>query len=162
MSHMKADILNAFLGAALTIFEAETKGPVDRTGIFLDSTDQMSDQVSDQVTVLVALVGGIRGMILVGMSTTVAREIAGTMMGETLAELTEMSMSALAELGNLIAGLATISLEQQGYIYDITPPTLMIGRRSRISTLGLPRFVIPLQTQQGVVNLHLAIDLQAS
>jgi chemotaxis protein CheX len=155
MSHMKADILNAFLGAALTILETETKGPVDRTGLFLDG----SDQVSDQVTVFVALVGGIRGMIMVGMPTTVAREVAGKMMGETLAELTEMSMSALAELGNLIAGLATISLEQQGYIYDITPPTLMIGRRSRISTLGLPRFVIPLQTQEGLVNLHIAIDL---
>lgn len=153
---MKAEVLNAFLGAAMKILRSETHGPVRRTGLFLDQ----SDQVSDPVTVYVALVGGLRGMVLVGMSTQTARGLAGAMLGQSQPELSEMGMSALAELGNLISGGAAAEVEATGLTYDITPPTLMIGRKLRISTLALSRFVIPLQTDHGVVNLQVAADIQ--
>lgn len=118
-----------------------------------------SDQVSDEVTVYVALVGQVRGMVLVGMSKDTAKHVASDMCGETLTELGEMGLSAIAELGNLIAGGACIELEKVGLSSDITPPTLMIGSRSRLSTLGLPRFVIPLQTAYGKIHIHVAVDV---
>jgi chemotaxis protein CheX len=83
------------------------------------------------------------------------------MVGEPQDELTEMGLSALAEMGNLIAGGACIELEKIHLGADITPPTIMIGSRSRISTLGVGRYVIPLATMHGPVNLHVAVDVQA-
>lgn len=151
---MRAEILNAFLDASSKVISQETKSPVRRTGLQLDATEQ----VTDEVTVYVALVGHVRGMVLVGMSTATARQIAGKMVGDPQTELTEMGLSALAELGNLIAGGSTIELEKLGLPCDITPPTIMIGRRSRLSTLGLPRFVIPISTASGELNLHVAVD----
>lgn len=155
---MKAEILNAFLEAAARSLTQETGAPVQRTGLLLDPTEQ----VSDEIIVYVALVGQVRGMVLVGLPATTARGIASTMVGEPQPELNEMGLSALAELGNLIAGLATIELEGLNLPCDITPPTVMIGRRSRISTLGLPRFVIPLSTIQGPVHIHVAVDVPPS
>ncbi|HYF93007.1 MAG TPA: chemotaxis protein CheX [Symbiobacteriaceae bacterium] len=153
---MKAEVLNAFLNGATNSLMRETKAPVRRTGLHMDP----SDQVSDEVTVYVAIVGRVRGMVLVGMPAATARMIAGSMVGEPQKELTEMGLSAIAELGNLIAGGTLVELEQVGISNcDITPPTIMIGRRSRISTLGLPRFIIPLSTVHGDLNIHVAVDI---
>jgi chemotaxis protein CheX len=153
---MKAEVLNAFFNGAANSLERETKAPVRRTGLQMDNTDQ----VSDEVTVYVAMVGRVRGMVLVGMPYATARMVAGHMVGEALRELTEMGLSALAELGNLIAAGAAVELEKVGISpCDITPPTIMIGRRSRISTLGLPRFIIPLSTVHGDMNIHVAVDM---
>lgn len=155
MKMMKAEVLNAFLDAASKVIAQETKAPVRRTGLLMEP----SDQVSDEVTVYVALVGQVRGMVLVGMPTAVARQIAANMVDDAQPELTEMGLSALAELGNQIAGGSCIELENLGLPTDITPPTIMIGRRSRVSTLGLRRFVIPLSTICGDVRVHVAVAL---
>lgn len=152
---MNADILNAFLRATANIVAREAKVSVRRSGLLLDPTDQ----VTDEVTVYVALVGTTRGMNLLGMSTNTARQIAGAMIGEPQGELNEMGLSALAELGNLIAGGATVELERMGFQTDITPPTVMIGQKARLSTLALPRFVIPLVSPYGELNLHVAVDV---
>ncbi|MDF2627008.1 MAG: cheX3 [Symbiobacteriaceae bacterium] len=153
---MKAEVLNAFLNGATNSLTRETNAPVRRLGLHMDP----SDQVSDEVTVYVAIVGRVRGMVLVGMPAVTARDLASTMVGEPQKELTEMGFSAIAELGNLIAGGALIELEHAGITNcDITPPTIMIGRRSRISTLGLPRFIIPLSTKHGDLNIHVAVDV---
>jgi chemotaxis protein CheX len=153
---MRAEVLNAFLAGAARSLEQETGGAVTRTGLQMD----VSDQLSDEVSVYVAIVGRVRGMVLVGMPSNTARGLAGCMVGEPQKELNEMGLSALAELGNLIAGGAAMELERAGLSpCDITPPTLMLGTRSRISTLGLPRFIIPLETTHGRVNLHVAVDI---
>lgn len=150
---MDAAVLNAFLDAASISLRRETRGPIRRTGLQMDP----SEYVTDEVTVYLSMVGSLRGMILVSMSTSTARILAENMVGEPQPELTKMGLSAIAELGNLIAGGSCIELEKLGIRTDITPPTLMLGRKSRLSTLGLPRFVIPLSTESGNVNLHIAV-----
>lgn len=154
---MKAEILNAFYLASANSMGKELQSPVKRTGLYMDS----SDHIRDEVTVYLSLVGQMRGMILVATSVNTARAMASTMLGEPQEELTEMGLSALAELGNLVAGGACTELERVGLPADITPPTIMIGARSRISTLGVPRYVIPLAARQGTINLHIAIDTVA-
>jgi len=150
---MNAAILNAFLNAASISLRRESRGPIQRNGLHMDS----SEHVTDEVTVYLSMVGSLRGMLLVSMSAATARILAENMVGEPQPELTEMGLSAIAELGNLIAGGSCIELEKLGIRTDITPPTLMLGRKSRLSTLGLPRFIIPLSTQSGNVNLHVAV-----
>lgn len=154
---MKAEILNAFLAAASNSMAKEVQSPVKRTGLYRDP----AEHVTDEVIVYLSLVGSVRGMILVGTTFVTARALAATMVGEPQEELNEMGLSALAEMGNLIAGGACIELEKIGLSSDITPPTIVIGSRSRISTLGVARFVIPLLTKHGPINLHVAVDVMA-
>jgi chemotaxis protein CheX len=157
VSIMRADILNAFLDAGADTIARETRSPVQRGKLLVDP----SEQLTDDITVYVALVGRFRGMVLLGMPKATGRQIASTMIGEEQKELNELSLSALAELGNLIAGASTMALEKIGLPCDITPPTIMIGR-SRISTLGLARFIIPLTTTCGLVHIHVAVDVAQS
>ncbi len=154
---MDATVLNAFLNAAALSLRRETRGPIRRTGLQMDP----SEYVTDEVTVYLSMVGSLRGMLLVSMSASTARILAENMVGEPQHELTEMGLSAIAELGNLIAGGSCIELEKLGFRTDITPPTLMLGQKSRLSTLGVPRFVVPLSTQSGIVNLHVAVHTVA-
>ena len=151
---MTADILNAFLEGARKVLGSEVKSVVSRTGLYKDPTDQ----VSDEVIVYVSIVGQLRGMLLIGMPKDTARNIAGVMLDESQPELTEMGFSALAEMANLIAGNTCTELERIGMACDITPPTIMFGGRSRLSTLSLPRFVIPLDVERaGSLCLHVAV-----
>ncbi len=154
---MKAEVLNAFFQAATNSMTKEIQSEIKRTGLHVDP----SEHVTDEVTVYLSMVGGLRGMVLVGMNLTTARSMATAMVGETQEELTEMGLSALAEMGNLIAGGACIELEKIEITADITPPTIMIGPKARISTLGVQRFVIPMATKHGPVNLHVAVEQQA-
>lgn len=152
---MNAAILNAFLSGASHSLAQELKSAIKRTGLHLDP----SEHVTDEVTVYLSFVGQVRGMLLLGVSLSTARAMVSTMVGEQIVELNEMGLSALAELGNLIAGGTCIELEKIGYSADITPPTVMIGPRSRISTLGVSRFVLPMASQHGSISLHVAVDV---
>lgn len=152
---MKAEILNAFLAAASNSMAQEIQSAIKRTGLLMDP----SEHVTDEVTVYLSLVGSVRGMVLVGMSLSTARSVGSAMVGEPQEELTEMGLSALAEMGNLIAGGACVELEKIELRADVTPPTIMIGTRSKISTLGAHRFVMPLATKHGPINLHVAVDV---
>ena len=152
---MKAEVLNAFLHASINCLAKETQAPVRRLGLTLDA----NDQVSHDVNVYVAFVGTVRGNCFISMERTTARKLVGRMLGEEERELSEMAFSALAEIGNLIAGGACMTLDRMGHPCDITPPGLMIGNRSRVSTLGLPRFIIPLETCAGQVDIQVAIDI---
>ncbi|MBY6276196.1 MAG: chemotaxis protein CheX [Symbiobacterium thermophilum] len=152
---MKLEVINAFLTAARHSLSQELQSEIKRTGLFVDP----SENAIDEVAVYLSFVGQVRGTMLLGFDLTTARKIASAMVREPLAELTEMGLSALAELGNLIAGCTCIELEQLGFSADISPPTIMIGARSRISTLGIRRVVLPLATQHGHFNLHVAVDI---
>jgi chemotaxis protein CheX len=113
----------------------------------------------DQVTIGVSVVGQVRGVVMLGMSSETARQIVSVMAGKPESELSEMGLSALAELGNSAVGHAVLLLEGMGLSADITPPTISLGGNSHVTTFGLPSFVMPLSTQQGSVNLHVAVDL---
>lgn len=150
---MRAEVLNAFLQSAIRTLSIEAKSPVHRVGLQLEA----SDRTSDEVNVHVSIVGQVKGVMLVGLPMTTARQVASMMIGEPQPTLSEIGLSALAELGNLVAGGATTGLSELGLSCDITPPTLMIGQQTRISTLGLPRFIIPLHTEHGDLHLHVAV-----
>jgi chemotaxis protein CheX len=59
-------------------------------------------------------------------------------------------------------GHACTKLAGLGYHIDISIPTLIVGKGSLISTLGIDRIVIPLETEVGVVQLNLALREKSS
>jgi len=79
------------------------------------------------------------------------------MMGEELTEFNSLAQSGIAELGNVITGRASVKLSQAGYEATISPPTLIIGRGSQVSTLDFPRLVIPLSSEIGTITVHIAL-----
>jgi len=80
------------------------------------------------------------------------------MMGAEIIEFDEMARSALGELGNIITGKASVSLESAGYPIEISPPTLVMAENVRISSLKIPMIVVPLETECGEIDIYVGLE----
>lgn len=150
---MKAEFVNPFVVSAFQVLQTETKSEITKGAVTL----QDSPLVSDEVTVLIGVVGRAQGLVLYGMSEKTAKSIVSAMTDEQIAVFDALAESAVAELGNVITGLASGELERAGYPCKIAPPSVVVGRGTSISTLSIKRLVIPLQTRHGEIIVHVAL-----
>lgn len=150
---MKAEFVNPFVVAAVQVLKTETRAEVTKGGVTLED----SPLVSDEVTVLIGVVGRAQGLVLYGMSETTAKGLVSAMTGETITEFDSMAESAVAEIGNVITGLASGELERAGFPCKIAPPSVVVGKGTSISTLSIKRLVLPLSTKHGDVTVHIAL-----
>ncbi len=150
---MKAEFVNPFLVSAGQVLQTEAGTDVVQGQVRLEE----SPLESDEVTVLIGVVGRAQGLVLYGMSEETGRKLVEAMTGEEVPVFDEMCESAVAELGNVITGLASGELEAAGYPCKIAPPSVVIGKGTAISTLAIKRLVIPLETQLGSITVHVAL-----
>ena len=111
------------------------------------------------VTVVIGITGRLTGIAVYGMPSEMAMGIVGHMLGTIVTELDDMALSGIAELGNVITGHATTLLSSKGLHCDISPPILLIGAGSRLSTVSIQRLVIPLDTEIGTMHAQVAIKV---
>lgn len=152
---MRAEFINPFLSAAIITLQKEARTEATKGSITIETTPL----VSEDVTVLIGVVGDVRGLVLISMSERTAKELVTVMSGEPVAIWSNMAESAIAELGNVVVGLASAQLEGAGYPCTISPPSVVVGRGTSISAVGITRLVIPLQTHYGTIVIHVALRL---
>jgi chemotaxis protein CheX len=151
----RADILEPFVQAAREVLAQELDTEVTPGQLALAK----GAATSLDVTVIIGITGRLTGIALYSMSDEMARSMVGKMMGSDIAELDDMALSGVAELGNVITGHATTLLAQLGLHCDIAPPMLLLGAGSRISTMAIQRLVIPLNTDIGTLQAQVAIKV---
>jgi chemotaxis protein CheX len=150
---MRAEVVNTFVLAAAEVLAAETSVRAKRGPLSLER----EAYVSDEVTVLISLVGDVWGIVFYSMSLETARAVLSTMLGQQLGAFDELAQSGIAELANVIAGQASTRLAELGSLTQVSVPTLIVGKGSRISTLDIERLVVPLETELGAIRLDLAL-----
>jgi CheY-specific phosphatase CheX len=153
---MNADVINAFTGAVKDVLSQEMGEPIDLGDARLQGGPY---QVGD-ITVVVGLAQRIEGAVLLGISQSTAKQYLSSVLGEAVEELDELALSGIAELGNMIAGSAGVRLAELGYETVIAPPTVFMDGGT-ISTLNLPRLVVPVTSPCGVIDLQLAARIHA-
>lgn len=151
---MDAAIINPFVVAAIDVLRGEIGGPISRGSPRLED----SPLVSQDVSVLIALIGQVQGLVLMGMSHETALRVASQMVGGEVGTLDDLSRSALAELTNIVSGRASMDLEQGGRSCNISAPTVVTDQGFVISETNLPRVIVPLQTRCGDIVLQLAVE----
>lgn len=149
---MKPDVVQAFVSAAHEVLMQEMGEPVEPQKIKL----QGGPYATREVTVVIGLAQDIEGAVILSMSKATAVHYVSRVMGEQIDELDELAQSGIGELGNVIAGRAGVVLGEKGFQTLIAPPTIILGHNTILSTLGLQRLVVPVQTPLGVVELQLA------
>lgn len=150
---MNVKFLNPFLEAIHEVLRTET-------GIIAEKGDLQLDKgpyTTDDITVIIALVGRVEGMVFYSLTKNTSIGLVSKMMGDELNEFNSLAQSGIAELGNVITGRASVKLSEAGYESTISPPTLIIGKGSQISTLDFPRLVIPLSSEIGTITVHIAL-----
>jgi len=90
----------------------------------------------DMVTVI-GFSGGVDGNLIYSFSPTTALKIVSKMMGLQYDTLDELAMSAIGELGNMIAGALAMNLEKVGCRIVISPPTVVTGKNLKLTVEGL-------------------------
>lgn len=151
---MNVKYLIPFIEAAYEVVLAESGYKMKRGQLSLDKGPYMTDEV----TVILSLVGDVVGTVFYSLSSETALKIVSVILDEPFKELDTLAQSGIAELGNVITGRASVKLSQTGYESTISPPTLMIGSGAVISTLDLPRLVVPLDSDAGKMMIHLALQ----
>ena len=92
-----------------------------------------------EVVVSIGFTGDIKGNIILGLSENSAKAIASKMMmGMPVNALDEMAVSAIGELGNMLAGSIAMGLEKLGYKINITPPSVVYGKNMIAIKEGVP------------------------
>lgn len=150
---MNVTFLNPFVEAAFQVLEAEVGVKAERGELSLER----SACTSNDVTVMISMVGQVRGVVLYGISEKTGIEIVSRILGQRFDEFDELAQSGIGELGNVITGQASQRLAAVGLEAQISPPTLVMGKGTLISTLDFQRLVVPLHTEVGDMVIHLAL-----
>ena len=151
---MKVEYINPFVRAATEVLERELGRAVEQGTVYL----HRSAYTSQEVTVLIGVTGQVRGIVLYCLSQQTACAIAAAILGQEVPEFDELAQSGIAEIGNVITGTASVYLAEAGFTSTITPPTLLIGQGTMVSTIDLPRLVIPILTELGTIEIHVALQ----
>jgi chemotaxis protein CheX len=150
---VKVEFVNPFIQAASEVLDSELGGEAQRGEVRL----QKSAFTTDEVTALVGVTGTVSGLVLYSMSRATAVALASRMMGQEFAELDALAQSGIGELGNVITGRAGVLLSEAGYPSNITPPALVVGCGTMVTTLDLNRLVFTLQTEVGDLEVQLVL-----
>ncbi|MGM0607439.1 MAG: chemotaxis protein CheX [Candidatus Muiribacteriota bacterium] len=158
---MRVEYINPFVESAISVL-AEMAGATFTRGDLALKTFPM---VSKGLVIVIGVAGEIEGRVLYDMDKKTAMKVAGLMMGgEEVNEYDEMVASALAELGNIISGNAISQLNDLGFTFDITPPTLFSGDKLEMSnpSIGTQTLVIPLKSDEvGEIVVNVALKEKA-
>lgn len=123
MAGLSADIINPFLSAGMQMLkdvaQIETKmgAPSAKQAKF----------TSDTVVIMIGITGEMKGQVMLAFPNELACKVAGNMCMTECTELSELFMSAICELGNMIMGNAATIFSIKGIGIDITPPTICVG-----------------------------------
>jgi chemotaxis protein CheX len=151
---MNVKFLSPFVEAAFTVLEAEVGLKTAQRG---ELSLERSACTTNDITALISIVGQVQGVALYGMSQTTAINIVSQILDQPFQEFDELAQSGIGELANVITGHAGKRLSEAGYEAKISPPTLVLGKGVLISTLDFDRLQVPLLTDMGEIQIHLAL-----
>ncbi len=150
---MKVQYINPFIDAAGRVIEmvlgmAPSKGQLSMLpSVF----------TSQQCNVITGVTGQVQGQVIYGMSLITADKVASAMLGQPVRTFDQLAASAIAELGNMITGNASVLLSEAGFACDITPPSIVRGTNVKMSTLAIPALVVPLCMELGEIELMVCL-----
>lgn len=110
------------------------------------------------ILINIALVGQFKGVIMIGMDLSSAKQCASKMMmGMEVPEFDEMAQSAVSEMANMVCASACTRYSNKGITgLDISPPTLLIG--SSEARQPVPETItVNFAVDDIPVNLHVGV-----
>lgn len=150
---MNVQFLNPFVEAAYMVLESEAGVAAKRGQLAL----RRSAATADDITVLISMVGQVSGVALYGLSEDTGIALVSRILDQPFEEFDALAQSGIGEIGNVITGQAGSRLAEIGYAVKISPPTMVMGKGTLISTLDFERLQVPLETELGTIQIHLAL-----
>jgi chemotaxis protein CheX len=152
---MDVNLINPILTAFTEILPQIGFEKIEKKGISLIG----STLNNSGVLLNIALLGQLKGVILIGMDEESAKHFASKMMmGMAVTEFDSLAQSAVSEMGNMVCANACTQFSKIGMTgLDISPPTLMIGDGVQ-ATLPVPQIIAVNFCVDGI-DIHVYIGL---
>ena len=150
---MDERVIKKFVGSAMQVLSTELGV---KAGVGQPST-QAEYYTTHGVTALIGVTGRFRGMVIFGLTEDTSLKLVSHMMGAEFERLDEVAQSGIAEMANVVVGSFVTSLGELGYSCGITPPAVVIGQGTVISTPNIRRLVIPFIVPLGTIEVQLAL-----
>ncbi len=130
---MDARVVNALITAIVSTFESllGTKPSVGKPGVLKEIRPKFN------LVTIIGFVGSAEGSLIYSFNPETALKLVSRMMGSTYEAVDEFVMSAVGEVGNMIAGALAMNLEKIGCKINISPPTVVAGKELRLAVEGL-------------------------
>lgn len=155
MATINANHVNTFLKSASSVLQnccmlsdIEIGKPYMKDASFSDN---------DWV-IIIGLTGELKGQVLICFNLESVLDIASKMCMTPIAQMDDLSCSAICELGNMILGNAATLFASDGIGIDITPPTLSHGnvefKNNYTKNLCVPLFY---DSASKKIEMHLSI-----
>lgn len=153
---MNVEYINPFIEASQSVLTMMTGSKPILGKVYLKNVPFQNDDIA----VIVGLTGKIRGQVVISLSTSTALKVASAMMGGfPVAELDDMSKSAISELGNMIMGNTATILASRGIGIEITPPSLLIGDKMMITPAHMRTICVPLLLgEEKTIEINVSLE----
>ena len=150
---MNQEYVNPFLAPAKLVWERELDLPLELSSI----SAVLHKFTTEDITAVIGVSGELVGNVLYGFPLTSARGIIDIMAGTDFELDSELSLSALGELANMITGNAATELSSSGFLCNIAPPVLIQSSGTEISTLGRPQLLVVFNCEVGDLNVRISL-----
>jgi|SRR5712691_5851059 chemotaxis protein CheX len=148
------ELVQPYLQAAKDVITRETGSDVTVGRVQLKKPPAATDEIS----IIIGVTGEIQGVVMIVMNRQTALNIVSRITGDAGAEFDDLAQSAVAEMANVISGRGGIGLAAFGRETTISPPAVMVGNKGGgVSTLDIPIYALPLETECGTVELQVAL-----
>lgn len=114
--------------------------------------------ISSGVVVIVGIVGALRGNVVYSIDLEAAKQIAATMMCDTVEELDDTALSAISELTNMLTAHAATAFSNIGIIIDISTPTMLQGENVSIKMSSEQVLCIQLLADNIPIEINISFE----
>jgi chemotaxis protein CheX len=116
--------------------------------------------IEADITTVIGLVGDIRGNISFSLSEDTGKKIVSTMMGGAdITELDEIAKSAIGEIANMVGGSASTRLSGLGTVTDITPPSIVFGKKTLLILSSVQTIEIIVTSGAGNLTINISLEM---
>lgn len=150
---MKMELIQPFINAADAVI-AEMLQCNTRIG---DMTMEEETYRRRGVAAVVTVHGDLEGRVIFDIDAGTAATIASTLAGQPVEQSDKIVVETICELANLVIGNAVTSLNDQGFRFKISPPTIHQEELGLQGSEDTEALVLYIETPAGNVFLNIAM-----
>ena len=150
----KEEYVNSFLVPAQLVWRKELGQELT-----VKSAEVVSHQfTTEDLTAIIGVSGRLEGNVLYGFPQDSAFKVVSTMIGEDVDDLrTDLALSALGEIANMITGNAATHLAQAGYPCQISPPVIVEQRGCRFTIMGSNQILVSFTSPLASLSVRISL-----
>lgn len=150
---MRIEFISPFVEAALSVLGTILESPASKGEMTLETGLARRECFS----VSFGLTGDIEGTVLFDTKEETAIEIAGAMNGCRFESMEPLVLDSMAELVNMIIGNSVALLNEKGFNFNLTPPSILWGRDMKMLPINLETLKVPLHSVKGDMTISISM-----